>query len=301
MKRITIATLALLAAIVLITPLFFPDEAPAPEAQVADPPAPPAPPPTYPASTPTELDDDAFSATPSGLEQAVIEPGSGAIPPADHLRQAAFTMWHADDLSVALVQAEPGLTTRIGVGNLPPALEEALSDMRIGERRQLRFGPALGYGSGAPAGVRSDASFIAEVTLTAAPVPRRPPAYPSVPEDAWQGDDARFAILTPGEGPSPAEGTLVRFDLSVFSEGDLRYTSMNIGQPRIIRWGLDRAVPAVLDALGQMKVGETRVVRVPPERGWSGLDAHPTIPGDAVVEAMITLQSVEPMPGDDGE
>ena len=108
--------------------------------------------------------------TKSGLQYVVLEEGKGDKPKQGALITAEYTGWlAADGTEFDSSKDHPGVFQfPVGEGNVIPGWDEALLDMKIGERRKLIVPPALGYGEqGAGEVIPPNATLIFEVKLVA--------------------------------------------------------------------------------------------------------------------------------------
>jgi len=106
--------------------------------------------------------------TASGLQYVVLDPGTGAKPNKGDKVVAEYTGWLTDGKKFDSSKDHPGdFSFAVGQGEVIPAWDEALSDMKIGERRKLIVPPALGYGAeGTPGGpIPPNATLVFEVKL----------------------------------------------------------------------------------------------------------------------------------------
>jgi peptidylprolyl isomerase len=106
--------------------------------------------------------------TDSGLEYVVLDEGKGEKPKQGDKIQAEYTGWLTDGKKFDSSKDHPeAFEFAVGTGEVIPAWDEALSDMKVGERRKLIVPPKLGYGErGTPGGpIPPNATLIFEVKL----------------------------------------------------------------------------------------------------------------------------------------
>jgi peptidylprolyl isomerase len=106
--------------------------------------------------------------TPSGLKYEVLKPGTGAIPKAGQTITVHYTgtLENGTKFDSSRDRGEP-IDFPIGVGQVIPGWDEALTTMKVGERRKLIIPAKLGYGaSGTPDGtIPPNATLIFDVEL----------------------------------------------------------------------------------------------------------------------------------------
>src|SRR6186713_770049 len=105
------------------------------------------------ASAPAGAGADTFAmptnlqTTPSGLQYAIDQPGTGTKPQARQTVTVHYTGWLTDGTKFdsSRDRGEP-FAFVIGQGNVIPGWDEGVADMKVGEKRTLVIPPALGYG-----------------------------------------------------------------------------------------------------------------------------------------------------------
>ena len=103
----------------------------------------------------------------TGLKYIVLEEGKGSKPQKGATIVAEYTGWLTDGKKFDSSKEHPGeFSFQVGLEQVIPGWDEALSDMKVGERRKLIVPPDLGYGSkGAGGVIPPDATLIFEVKL----------------------------------------------------------------------------------------------------------------------------------------
>lgn len=105
--------------------------------------------------------------TPSGLKYTVLKAGKGATPKPG---QAVFvhytgTLTNGKKFDSSRDKGQP-FSFKVGAGQVIPGWDEALSTMKVGERRKLTIPPKLGYGAAGAGGViPPNATLIFDVEL----------------------------------------------------------------------------------------------------------------------------------------
>lgn len=113
-----------------------------------------------------------MTTTPSGLEYTVVEEGYGVKPQAGQKIKAHYAgyLTNGKKFDSSYDRGKP-LVFQVGIGQVIRGWDEALLDMKVGEKRVLRIPSALGYGSrGAGGVIPPDATlvfFVELVTLAA--------------------------------------------------------------------------------------------------------------------------------------
>jgi FKBP-type peptidyl-prolyl cis-trans isomerase len=105
--------------------------------------------------------------TPSGLKYTILKAGKGAAPKPG---QEVFvhytgTLTNGKKFDSSRDKGTP-FSFKVGAGQVIPGWDEALSTMKVGERRKLTIPPKLGYGAAGAGGViPPNATLIFDVEL----------------------------------------------------------------------------------------------------------------------------------------
>jgi len=104
--------------------------------------------------------------TPSGLKYIVIEPGEGDKPEKGKKVKVHYT-GKLEDGSVFDSSIRRGpIEFTLGVGQVIKGWDEGITDMKVGEKRQLIIPPDLGYGpNGHPPVIPPNSTLIFDVEL----------------------------------------------------------------------------------------------------------------------------------------
>ena len=119
------------------------------------------------ASSPSSVAGLAATTSPSGLVSYLLVPGSGGSPMPGQTVAVHYTGWLADGTKFdSSVDRKKPFTFPVGVGKVIKGWDEALLDMKVGEKRQIHVPPELGYGAkGAGGVIPPGATLIFDVEL----------------------------------------------------------------------------------------------------------------------------------------
>ena len=116
---------------------------------------------------PTDLNEEDYVTTDTGLKFYDLETGEGASPETGQRVTAHYTGWLEDGTKFdsSLDRGQP-LTFVLGMGQVIPGWDEGIATMKVGGKRQLVVPPDLAYGEqGAGGVIPPNATLIFEVEL----------------------------------------------------------------------------------------------------------------------------------------
>lgn len=102
----------------------------------------------------TDADFEGMKTTDSGLQYKIVEEGTGVKPGVGQKIKANYAgyLLNGAKFDASYDRGKP-LEFKVGVGNVIKGWDEALVDMKVGEKRLLRIPPELGYGAKGAGGV----------------------------------------------------------------------------------------------------------------------------------------------------
>ena len=107
-----------------------------------------------------------LQATPSGLQYAIDQPGTGPKPQSGQTVTVHYTGWltNGTKFDSSRDRGEP-FSFAIGQGNVIQGWDEGVADMKVGEKRTLVIPPALGYGAEGQGPIPPNSTLVFKVEL----------------------------------------------------------------------------------------------------------------------------------------
>lgn len=214
-----------------------------------------------PTPKPTEIAEEDYTITDSGLKYYIFEQGSGATPQLGDLVTVDFELWMEDGTFIdSTIDRGTPYTFLLGSASSLPGLDEGMVLLQEGGRAQLTLPPQLADGSGA--------TYVFEITLLETEAPPTPTA---VDEADFTVTDSglKYFTISEGTGVMPQEGDTVSLNYTLWLEdGTLIDSSAQRGRPLEVTLGLGGTIPGFEEGVMLTPEGGKAQFIVPPELGY---------------------------------
>lgn len=241
-----------------------------------------------PTPKPTEITEEDYTTTDSGLKYHIFAEGDGDAPQVGDMVSVDFQLWLDDGtfLDSTIDRGTP-YTFVLGSDSSLPGLDEGLLLLREGGRAQLTLPPEIADGSGA--------TYVFEITLLDTQEPPTPTAV----------DDADFTVtdsglkyytITEGSGPTPQAGDTVSIHYTLWLEdGTMIDSSVQRGEPIPVVIGSGGTIPGFEEGLTLTSAGGKTQIVVPPSLAYGEAGGGP-IPPNATLIFEIEVLEITPAP-----
>ena len=200
--------------------------------------------------------------------------------------------------STSKLQGKP-VSVVIGAGQAIPGWEKGLVGMRRGGVRLMRIQPYMGYGSMTGPKIPPHSTLLFRVELVEHKGATPSDAFdlfPAVDSVAWTDgpQGLRLAVTDTGSGEAAAKpGDRVAVHYTGWLADGTRFdTSRSRGEPFVFPLGAGHVIPGWDLGVAGMKVGEKRLLRIPPQLGY-GAQGQGAIPPNAELVFAVELVEIQ--------
>jgi peptidylprolyl isomerase len=239
-----------------------------------------------PSPKPTEVAEEKFETTETGLQYFDIEVGDGLSPENGDAVTIAFAIWLQEGTVYVAGSEDQGGTFNFtpGSGQVFPGWEEGVLTMAVGGSRQLIIPPELGLGEqGATGVVPPNSTLVLEMTLlSVSPAPK----MTEVDEADLEATDSglQFFDIEESNGASPTAGQTVVVHYSGWLEdGTLFDSSVQRGTPFEFVLGQGGVIQGWDEGVTTMQVGGKRQLVIPPELAYGETGSGAIPPGATLI------------------
>ena len=230
--------------------------------------------------------------TESGLKYYVLKEGDGEIPRSGAEVTAHYSGWLTDGtLFDSSVKRGQPFTFRTSGGVIEGWLE-AVSTMKVGEKRRLEIPPDLGYGARKSGKIPADSTLIFEMELLS--IEKNGPEQMSTEgkKEVTTDSGLKYWIIKEGTGePAGTKGRVKMHGTAWLENGRL------IGSTRDRGMALTSPVSSLLKGWGEaaadMKKGEIRRLELPPELAY-GDTGNSMVPPNSKLILEVEMEEILP-------
>ena len=246
---------------------------------------------------PEDIALEDYEVTESGLRYFDIEPGSGELLETGAPVSVHFNVWLEDGTSLGGTEGGPPASLQIDMGMLFPGLDEGISTMLVGGKRQMLIPSELAFGEAGAGSIPPNATLIAEAMLIN--VYEVPPlsTFPELAEADYEetASGLKYYDVTVGEGVAPEPGQyVIVFYTGWLEDGTVFDSSIERGGTFGFSVGMGEVIPGWDEGVATMKVGGTRILLIPAELAYGAQGAGGgLIPPDATLIFEVHLVDVQ--------
>lgn len=246
---------------------------------------------------PTEVNDDEFTGTDSGLNYYDVEVGEGDSAKDGDIVDVLYSGWFADGTKFdGSLDRDFPIRFTLGAGQVIAGWDEGISSMQVGGKRQLVLPPALAYGDGGYGNlIPGDTTLIFEVELVDL-LPQAPDKPAEINNDDFSRTDSglKYYDLEVGEGDSPQAGDVIDVHYTGWLlDGSKFDSSLDRGFPFSFVVGEDQVIAGWEEGFRTMKPGGKRQLVVPSALAYGDAGYEGVIPGGATLIFEVELVGVQ--------
>jgi peptidylprolyl isomerase len=232
---------------------------------------------------------------PEGIDVVDVEPGSGEGAKANDFVEVHYTGYLAENNEKFDSSLDRNRTFRfqLGTGAVIQGWDKGLLGMKEGGKRTITIAPEYGYGErGAGGVIPPNATLVFEVEMVK--ITPEPEPWDYKDSDLVTTDSGlQYLIRTEGEGESIEEGDLLEIYYAGFLEdGTLFDSTIRDSDPFLFQTGSGQAIPGIEEGVAGMKVGEERILVIPPDLGFGEEGVNEVIPPYSYLYFNIRVEGI---------
>jgi peptidylprolyl isomerase len=227
----------------------------------------------------------------NGLVIKDVQLGSGIPADSGYYFIAHYTGYlDNDEIFDTSHERNTPINFQLGVGQVIPAWELGIKGMRAGGKRTLTAPPELAYGkTGIPGILPAGVTLHFEIEMIEV---IKPPTAWDISDIRMRSTDSgiTYAIIEKGRGSKAEPNNLVAVNYSGFLEDNSLFDSSYLRSDVFrFRVGTDYVIKGWDEIIQDMRVGEKRVVFIPPNLAYGNGGLNGIIPPNATLRFDIEL------------
>lgn len=252
-------------------------------------------------TVPEKEDAPTYTVVKSGLGFYDWSLGDGPQPQRGDYVLVEYTGWLDTGAMVdSTFTRDEGFVFAVGMGETIPGLDQAVSTMRVGGKRQAKIPPQMAYGQrGRPPVIPPNATLTYDIELIGILPPRSAPEAPAeTAADCWTERPNGLAVcdIEIGEGPEVTDGMLVMLDYTGwFTDGKKFDSSLDRARPLVIALGKGHVMEGWEEGIPGMRVGGKRQLKIPAELAYGEKGRDPVVPPNSSFVFDIEIVQARPI------
>ena len=236
-------------------------------------------------AAPTDVSEADFTVLESGLKIHDLKIGTGKSPVRGSKVTVHYTGWLTDGTKFdSSLDRKRTFDFRLETGSVIQGWHLGVAGMQEGGSRQLVIPPEIAYGEKGKGKIPANSTLIFEIQLMDVGDVRVPPETMPTP-DTWERgpDGLKYHDLTTGTGDEVKADSTVKAEVTMWLEsGEFIFSTYQAEKSIPFTQGQNRIVPGWDMGSHGMKVGGSRILRIPPdlafgERGRGKIEPNATI------------------------
>ncbi len=231
--------------------------------------------------------------TESGLKYYVLKKGEGEIPRSGAQVSAHYSGWLTDgtlfDSSVKRGQPFEFRTN----GGVIDGWIEAVSTMKVGEKRRIEIPPELGYGERNAGKIPPNSTLIFEMELLS--IEKQGPERTSLDglKEVKTDSGLKYWVIKEGTGESAGEKGRVKMHGTAWLKKGERLIGSTRDRGTPMTTPVANLMKGWAEAAAEMKTGEIRCVEIPPDLAY-GEEGNRNVPPNSTLILEIEMVKVLP-------
>jgi FKBP-type peptidyl-prolyl cis-trans isomerase len=233
-----------------------------------------------------------------GLKYKDITVGQGAEVGKGSPVKAEVTMWlDSGKFIFSTYQTDKSIPFIQGAQRVLPGWDIGALGMKEGGIRFLEIPAPLAFGTKGRGEIKPNATIYAQLEIITVEPPRVIPESPPPFEKSEltkTESGLEYKEIVPGTGSSPEKGQMVHVEYTGWLEdGTMFDSSYKTPSTFSFPLGKGRVIKGWDEGLATMKVGGTRLLRIPGDLAYGKRGSPPTIPADATLLFQVELKEIK--------